>query len=104
MAEHGIPGMVVAVTVDGRRQFFTYGVAARDTGAPVTPDTLFEIGSVSKTFTATLAGYAAEGGALSLDDHPGRYLPALRGAAIDAATMTNLGTYTAGGLPLQFPE
>ncbi|MGA5463088.1 class C beta-lactamase [Mycobacterium sp. NPDC050041] len=104
MAEHGIPGMVVAVSVDGRRQFFTYGVAARDTGAPVTPDTLFEIGSVSKTFTATLAGYAAEGGVLSLDDHPGRYLPALRGAAIDAATLANLGTYTAGGLPLQFPE
>lgn len=103
MAEHGIPGMAVAVTVDGRSQVFTYGVAARDTGAPVTPGTLFEIGSVSKTFTATLAGYAAETGALSLDDHPGRYLPALTGAPVDSATLTNLGTYTAGGLPLQFP-
>jgi beta-lactamase class C len=103
MAEHDIPGMAVAVTVGGRQQFFSYGVASRESGAPVTRDTLFEIGSVSKTFTATLAGYAAATGAIALDDHPGRYLPALTGTGVDGATLANLGTYTAGGLPLQFP-
>ncbi|NML18998.1 class C beta-lactamase [Azohydromonas caseinilytica] len=101
---HVIPGMAVAVTDNGKRHFFGYGVASRDTGAPVTQDTLFEIGSLSKTFTATLAGYAQATGRLSLADTPGRYLPILRGSAIDRASLLQLGTYTAGGLPLQFPD
>lgn len=96
--------MAVAVTVDGRQHFYEFGVVSKQTQAPVTRDTLFEIGSVSKTFTATLAGYAATRGVLNLDDHPGRYLPALAGTPIDRAELRNLGTYTAGGLPLQFPE
>ena len=70
----------------------------------MTKDTLFEIGSVSKTFTATLASYAQTLGKMSLDDHPGKYMPQLRRSAIDKASLLNLGTYTAGGLPLQFPN
>ncbi len=69
----------------------------------MTKETLFEIGSVSKTFTATLAGYAQALGKLSLDDHPGKYMPDVRGSAIDKASLINLGTFTAGGLPLQLP-
>ena len=104
LAEHGIPGLAVAVTSGGRRHFAAFGVASKATGAPVTEHTVFEIGSLSKTFTATLAGLALARGAMRLEDHPGRYLPALRGTAIDAATLLHLGTYTAGGLPLQFPD
>jgi beta-lactamase class C len=104
MAEYDVPGMAVAVTVDGRAYFFNYGVASRENNTPVTEQTLFELGSVSKTFTATLASYAQVLGKLSLDDHPGRYLPQLAGSAIDRASLLNLGTYTAGGLPLQFPD
>jgi beta-lactamase class C len=102
--EYGVPGIAVAVTVDGQRYFFSYGIASKDSGAPVTEDTLFEIGSVSKTFTATLFSYAQTLGKISLEDNPGEYMPELRGSAIDAASMLNLGTYTAGGLPLQFPD
>ncbi|WP_158169750.1 class C beta-lactamase [Mycolicibacterium smegmatis] len=102
--QYDVPGMAVAVTVDGRQHFYEFGVVSKQTQAPVTRDTLFEIGSVSKTFTATLAGHAATRGVLNLDDHPGRYLPALAGTPIDRAELRNLGTYTAGGLPLQFPE
>jgi beta-lactamase class C len=101
---YGVPGIAVAVTVDGRQHFFEFGVASKQNQAPVTRDTLFEIGSVSKTFTATLAGYAAAQGALNLSDRPSKHLPALAGAPIDDAQLRNLGTYTAGGLPLQFPE
>lgn len=100
---HGVPGLAVAVTVDGRQYFFNYGVAAKETKAPVTQDTLFEIGSVSKAFAATLVSYAQSRGTISLDDHPGKYMPSLRNRPIDRATLLNLGTYTAGGLPLQFP-
>ncbi len=103
LEKHDVPGMAVAVTAGGRHYVFTYGVASRDSKKPVTRDTLFEIGSVSKTFTATLALEAQERGKLSLDDRPGAHLSALRGSAIDKASLLNLGTYTAGGLPLQFP-
>ncbi|GLQ54985.1 class C beta-lactamase [Devosia nitrariae] len=102
--EHDVPGIAVAVTVGGEEYFFSYGVADRDSGAKVTEHTLFEIGSVSKTFTATLATYAQALGRISLKDSPGVYMPELSGSAIDAASLVNLGTYTAGGLPLQFPD
>ena len=54
-------------------------------------------------FTATLAGYAQAQGKLSLTDHPGQYMPALRGSALDKASLINLATYTAG-LPLHLPN
>ncbi|MES2103158.1 MAG: class C beta-lactamase [Pseudomonadota bacterium] len=104
MAEYDVPGMAVAVTVDGKPLFFNYGVASREKNTPVSEATLFELGSVSKTFTATLASYAQVLGKLSLDDHPGKTMPQLKGSAIDKASLLHLGTYTAGGLPLQFPD
>jgi len=104
MAEHDVPGMAVAITIDGQPLFFNYGVASRESGTPVTEETLFELGSVSKAFTATLASYAHVLGKLSLEDRPGQYMPQLRGSAIDQTSLLHLGTYTAGGLPLQFPE
>ncbi|MCW5688549.1 MAG: beta-lactamase [Pseudolabrys sp.] len=103
LKQYDIPGMAVAVTVNGQQYFFNFGDAAKETKTPVTKDTLFEIGSVSKTFTATLAAYAVDRGALALDAHPGAYMPALHGSAVDKATVLNFGTYTAGGLPLQLP-
>jgi beta-lactamase class C len=104
LAEHDVPGIAVAVTVGGEQSFFSYGVAAKDRNTPVTKDTLFEIGSVSKTFTATLAAYAQARGKLSLDDHPGKFMPQLRGKPIDSANLLHLGTYTTGALPLHLPN
>lgn len=104
MAEHGLPGMAVAVTVDGKPHFFNYGVTARDTKVPVSEATLFEIGSISKVFTATLALYAQANGKLSLSDPAGKYMPQLKGSAMGKASLLHLGTYTAAGLPMQFPD
>jgi beta-lactamase class C len=104
MAEHDVPGMAVAVAVNGQTYFFNYGVASREKNTAVSENTVFELGSVSKTFAATLATYAQGQGMLSFDDHPGKYLPQLKGSAIDKASLLNLGTYSAGGLPLQFPD
>jgi len=104
MAQHDVPGMAVAVTVDGKTTFFSYGLASKEKNIPVSENTLFELGSISKTFTATLACYAQGQGKLSFDDHPSQYMPQLKGSAIDRATLLELGTYTAGGLPLQMPD
>jgi beta-lactamase class C len=104
MADNDLPGMAVAVTIDGQAIFFNYGVASREKNTPISETTLFEIGSISKTFTATLFSYAHVLGKLSLDDHPGKYMPQLQGSPIDNVSLLHLGTYTAGGLPLQFPD
>ena len=103
MQQHHIAGLAVAVTVNGQPRYFSYGVASKESAAPVTENTLFEIGSVSKTFTATLAAYALASGKLCLADEASQVLPTLRGSAFDQISVLQLGTYTAGGLPLQFP-
>jgi beta-lactamase class C len=103
MQQQSINGLVVGVVQDGKAQYFNYGIAATDTRQPVSENTLFEVGSVSKTFTATLAGYAVARGKLTLSDPASHYLPALGGGKFDRISVLNLGTYTAGGLPLQFP-
>jgi beta-lactamase class C len=104
MARYGIPGMAVGIIADGRPYVFVYGVASAETRSPVTPDTLFEVGSVTKTLTATLAFYAQLSGALSLSDKTSKYLPSLAGSKFGEVTLLNLGTHTPGGLPLQVPD
>ena len=104
LEEYGVPGMAVAVTVRGKSHFFNYGVASKKSGGKVSENTIFEIGSVSKTFTATLGAYAEVQGKLSLTDRASKYLPALEGSAFDQISLLDLATYTPGGLPLQFPD
>ncbi|WP_331372587.1 class C beta-lactamase [Sinorhizobium chiapasense] len=104
MEQYDIPGMAVAVTVQGRKYVYNYGVASKESRQEVTDATLFEIGSISKTFAATLASYAEVRGALSFSDHASKYMPALAGSSFDRIKLLELGTYTAGGLPLQFPD
>lgn len=104
MAKDDLPGMAVGVTVAGKSWVFNYGVASRATNRPVTRDTLFELGSVTKTFTATLAAYGAGNGELSLADTTGQYVPALQSSAFGKVSLLELGTHTPGGLPLQVPD
>lgn len=104
MAREGIPGMAVGLVIGDTVRAFTYGVASKETGRPVTRDTLFELGSVSKTFTATLASEAAVRGVFSLDDPVRRCLPDYDGTPFGDVRLVDLGTHTAGGFPLQFPD
>ncbi len=104
IAEYDLPGMAVGLTVDGKAHIFNYGLASRENKLPVTDATLFELGSISKPMTATLALYAHALGKFSLNDHPSKFMPELKGSQIDRASLLHLGTYTAGGLPLQFPD
>jgi beta-lactamase class C len=104
MTKYNIPGMAVGVTVADKRYVYSYGVASAETRQPVTRDTLFEIGSITKTFTATLASYAQVCGYLSLLDKTSKYLPSLQDSKFGEVSLLNLGTHTPGGLPLQVPD
>ncbi len=104
LEKHGIPGMAVGVTIDGQRYFVEYGLASRNPQLSITRDTLFELGSISKTFTATLAARAEVDGKLSFNDAVSQHLPELKGSALDRVRLLELATHTAGGFPLQLPE
>ncbi|MFA6058417.1 MAG: class C beta-lactamase [Taibaiella sp.] len=104
MSQNNIPGLSIAVTIDGKHYFFNYGVLSKETNKPVTNEALFELGSVSKTFTSTLACLSQLNGNLNLSDPVSKYLPSLRGTAFDSIKLYHLGTHTAGGFPLQLPE
>jgi beta-lactamase class C len=104
MAGHGLPGVSVAILHGGERHVFHYGVASRKTGAPVDDETLFEIGSLSKPFTGTLLARLEAEGAVDLSASAQSLLPELAGSPIGGASLLQLHTYVAGGLPLQFPD
>jgi beta-lactamase class C len=104
MAKDRIPGMAVGVTVDGNEYVVNYGSASDTPRTPVTDATLFELGSVTKAFTATLVSWARVRGQLSLDARTDQYLPQLRGTPFGRVTLRDLGTHTVGGLPLQVPD
>ena len=104
MREQRIPGMAVGVVDHGRSYVLNYGVASAATGAAVTDATLFEVGSVTKCFTAALAGWAVARQRLRLEAPVQRYVPQLRGSAFGRVSVLELGTHTPGGVPLQVPD
>ena len=104
MKENDVPGMAIALTVKGKRYVFNYGVASKESGQKVTNDTIFELGSISKTFTAALGSYAQVRGKLSFSDKATKYMPELAGSSFERISLLDLATYSAGGLPLQFPS
>jgi len=102
--DYDIPGLIVGVTQGGKHSFYQTGLASRDGQKPVTPDTLFELGSISKIFNVTLAGLAEARGKVSLDAAVGEYLPSLQGTPAGELTLLDLATHHSGGLPLQVPD
>ncbi len=69
MAQRKIPGLSLAIIQDGKILAARgYGVADLTSGAPVTPATLFQAGSISKPVSALAALHLVEAGKLSLDE------------------------------------
>ena len=101
---YAVPGLVVGVTVGGAHHFYATGLASRADHRPVTPDTLFELGSMSKIFNVTLAALAVERGKMSLNDTVAHHLCDDRCTIGTNLTLLDLATHHSGGLPLQVPD
>ncbi|MFT3827560.1 MAG: serine hydrolase [Chitinophagaceae bacterium] len=68
-------GIVVGVLENGKTHVYGYGEMVKDKGEVPGGNTLFEIGSLSKTFTATLLADLVEKGKINLSDPVNKYLP-----------------------------
>ena len=75
---HSVPGAAIGVLREGAATTACYGVADVRTGGPVTPDSLFSVGSLTKSMVATVIARLAEAGSLSLEDPVAAHLPELR--------------------------
>ncbi|MDQ2786237.1 MAG: beta-lactamase family protein [Chloroflexota bacterium] len=99
MAHYHVPGVAVGVYHDGAQQVGGLGLTNVDHPLVVDAHTLYQIGSISKTFTGTTAMRLVEQGKLDLDAPLRTYLPNLRLAdaeATERATMKHLLTHTGG--------
>lgn len=70
------PGIAVAIYENGKTTYLTFGLANIETKEAVTSKTLFEIGSITKTFTCTALANAVVKNEMSLGDNAQNYLPA----------------------------
>jgi CubicO group peptidase (beta-lactamase class C family) len=90
------PGCALGVFQDGRISLAKgYGLANVEYGVPITPQTPFIMGSVSKQFTAATIALLVEQGRLSLDDDVRRYVPELPDYG-KRVTIDNLVHHTSG--------
>jgi CubicO group peptidase (beta-lactamase class C family) len=99
LARWSVPGMAVGVLHDGALEAWGFGVCSIDTGLPVTADTLFQVGSITKVFTATAVMQLVEEGTIALDEPVVRFLPDFRLAdetATRTVTVRHLLTHLSG--------
>jgi D-alanyl-D-alanine carboxypeptidase len=89
-----VPGGVVGVSVDADSYVTASGVAGYESSTPLTPDMHFRIGSITKTFTATVVLQLVQSCELSLDDTIDRWQPQQPGAR--DITVENLLNMTSG--------
>lgn len=99
-AAHGVPGVAAGVlAADGTTVFASHGVTNVEHPLPVDEHTLFQVASVTKTFTSAAMLLLVESGDVSLDDPVSRHLPSLgdeSGLDTDAITVEHLLSHQAG--------
>lgn len=94
-----IPGAAVGILYDGEETCAGFGKTSIENPLPVTPDTLFQVGSISKTFTATLLMQLVDAGKLKLDTPVRKILPKFKMSDKEvekSVTVRHLLTHTGG--------
>src|SRR5919201_5039031 len=99
MEDVGVPGLALGVVSDDGEEVSGLGVTSLENPLEVTPDTLFQIGSITKTYAAAAAMRLVEQDKLSLDEPVRHYLSDFRLTDEDVAarvTLRHLLTHTGG--------
>ena len=99
MKEFTVPGVAVGLWYQGREYSAGFGVTNVEHPLPVTPDTLFQVGSISKTFTGTMLMMLAEQGKVNLDAPVRKYIKDFKLSDENVAkqvTIRHLLTHTGG--------
>jgi CubicO group peptidase (beta-lactamase class C family) len=98
-AEARVPGVALGIWADGQEILAAAGQLNRATGVTVTDDSLFQVGSITKLWTATMIMQLVDEGQLSLDTTVAEVLPGTRLGADDLGgqvTVRHLLTHTSG--------
>ena len=94
---YGLPGMTLGVAApDGFNTTMNFGFANADTRTPITPDTLFQIGSISKVFTAAMLHQFVSEGRLALTDRISTLLPSIALPSANRIEVQHLLDHVAG--------
>jgi len=97
--QFGGVGLVIGV-IDGNKQYlYEYGVTAKASGQKPTPDTLFEIGSITKTFTAAVLADEVRKGHVAYNDPLQKFVPSgINVPSLDGRkiSLLDLATHTSG--------
>ncbi len=103
----GVPGLALGLLHEDQPHSASFGVTSIDNPLPVTPDTLFQVGSITKTFTATAAMRLVAAGQLDRDAPVRTYLSDLQLRDADATarlTPRHLLTHTGGWMGDHFAD
>ncbi len=92
-----VPGLVVGIVKDNKL-IYSQGLGARDLVklTPMTPTTLFGIGSITKSLTSLAIMQLVEQGRINIEDPVKRYLPFKLGSELNPVTIHHLLTHTSG--------
>jgi len=99
MRAHQVPGAAIGLLAGDREEHATVGLASLSSMRPVTPETLFQIGSLAKTYTATVIWRLIDEGALALNKPVRTWIPDLTLMDEEVAaklTIGNLLDHSAG--------
>jgi CubicO group peptidase (beta-lactamase class C family) len=99
MQQFQVPGAAIGLLAGEREEHATFGLASLSSLRPVTPETLFQIGSLAKTYTSTAIWRLIDDGALALDAPVRTAIPDLTLLDTDVAatvTVANLLDHSAG--------
>jgi CubicO group peptidase (beta-lactamase class C family) len=99
MKRLNVPGVAIGIYHKGKEYVNGFGVTSIEHPLSITPDTLFQTGSISKTFTGTLLMMLAEQGKVDLDAPVRKYIKDFKLRDKDVArrvTVRNLLTHTGG--------
>ena len=96
MNRHPIPGLALEIIQNGKpTKIAGYGLANLEWSTPATPETVFEIGSITKQFTAAAILLLAQEGKLSVDDRISKYIKDMPESWTNI-TLRHLLTHTSG--------